>query len=137
MSQPNSYDDYIDAIVSERTAAELVKFHADALAFHAAEIWQWGDGYGGRVRLWLDEAFQRYDLQTTPPPSQSRRQKRPGITQRQRTAVYERDEYRCQNCGTHKSLSVDHIVPLAKGGAHDISNWQTLCTICNTKKGIK
>lgn len=52
-----------------------------------------------------------------------------------RKLIFERDLYRCINCGTHKSLSVDHIVPVSKGGGNEIKNLQTLCTTCNSSKG--
>lgn len=54
-----------------------------------------------------------------------------------RKLIFERDLYRCINCGTHKSLSVDHIVPVSKGGGNEIKNLQTLCTTCNSSKGSK
>lgn len=35
------------------------------------------------------------------------------------------------------SATVDHIVPLSKGG-HDVqSNWQVMCKKCNLAKGNK
>ena len=54
-----------------------------------------------------------------------------------RKYVFERDRYCCQSCGrTHEQteLTIDHIIPLAKGGSNDISNLQTLCRRCNTRK---
>ncbi|NJN74074.1 MAG: HNH endonuclease [Limnothrix sp. RL_2_0] len=55
-----------------------------------------------------------------------------------RQYVYQRDKYQCQRCGQKRQetkLSIDHIIPLAKGGSNDISNLQTLCLSCNQKKG--
>jgi len=49
--------------------------------------------------------------------------------------VFERDKYRCVNCGTHLNLSIDHIHPFSKGGSDDESNLQTLCRSCNSSKG--
>lgn len=41
---------------------------------------------------------------------------------------------KCLKCGTLEALTQDHIVPLAKGGAHHPSNLQPLCRPCNEKK---
>lgn len=41
----------------------------------------------------------------------------------------------CQECGqTGIPLQVDHIVPISKGGADDLSNMQLLCYDCHMKK---
>lgn len=40
----------------------------------------------------------------------------------------------CADCNTTESLSLDHIIPLSKGGKHDPSNWQCLCVPCNSRK---
>ena len=59
------------------------------------------------------------------------------ITQSLRTQVFERDEYRCINCGSHKRLCADHVHPESKGGATILENLQTLCQSCNSAKGTK
>ncbi|VXD20357.1 HNH endonuclease [Planktothrix serta PCC 8927] len=54
-----------------------------------------------------------------------------------RRYVFLRDNYQCKSCGKTDSetqLTIDHIIPLAKGGSNDISNLQTLCFECNQKK---
>jgi len=43
----------------------------------------------------------------------------------------------CVCCGNSKILTVDHIVPISKGGANTIDNIQPLCRSCNSKKGVK
>jgi 5-methylcytosine-specific restriction endonuclease McrA len=46
----------------------------------------------------------------------------------------------CLCCGVHdsvKKLSVDHIIPLSKGGSHYITNIQPLCRPCNSSKHDK
>jgi len=51
-----------------------------------------------------------------------------------RKYVLERDHYRCNSCGATTDLTVDHIVALANGGTNDLSNFQTLCRSCNSRK---
>ena len=50
-----------------------------------------------------------------------------------RKAQLARQPY-CADCGATADLTVDHIVPLARGGRGELSNLQTLCRRCN---GIK
>ena len=40
----------------------------------------------------------------------------------------------CERCGGTHKLAVDHILPISKGGTDCISNKQTLCVHCNSKK---
>jgi hypothetical protein len=63
--------------------------------------------------------------------------RRPGISQRVREAIYSRDGYACLHCGSGERLSIDHIVPWSKGGAHHADNFQTLCMPCNMAKGAR
>ena len=59
------------------------------------------------------------------------------IPRKLRHQVFQRDGYRCRECGaTNKEtrLHVDHITPVAKGGTNDLSNLQTLCEECNRAK---
>lgn len=52
-----------------------------------------------------------------------------------REAIFNRDDRSCLACGATEELSLDHIVPLAKGGDNAESNLQTLCKRCNSSKG--
>lgn len=40
----------------------------------------------------------------------------------------------CLKCRSRVGLTWDHIVPLAKGGAHAVENLQPLCRPCNERK---
>lgn len=52
-------------------------------------------------------------------------------------ALIERDGYQCRErgCSCTESLTVDHVVPLSKGGSDDLSNLQLLCQFHNSQKG--
>lgn len=57
------------------------------------------------------------------------------VSNKMRFAVYNRDGYRCRNCGRKTSdLEIDHIFPISKGGKSNFDNLQTLCHWCNAEK---
>jgi hypothetical protein len=66
----------------------------------------------------------------------SRYRKKP-IPQGLRMRVFERDGFKCVQCGTQKELQADHIVAERNGGAAVIENLQTLCSRCNRTKGAR
>lgn len=41
----------------------------------------------------------------------------------------------CACCGSTNNLTIDHIIPVAKGGTSDLDNLQVLCYWCNLSKG--
>jgi 5-methylcytosine-specific restriction endonuclease McrA len=49
--------------------------------------------------------------------------------------IYELFGRACLKCGSPDNVTMDHIIPLALGGLHDISNLQPLCKSCNSSKG--
>ena len=54
-----------------------------------------------------------------------------------RYQVLKRAKYRCELCGAPEgqaALQVDHIIPKARGGADDLTNFQALCSTCNANK---
>ena len=63
--------------------------------------------------------------------------KKKKISKRVRQLVYARDNYACAICGVGNDLSIDHIIPESKGGAHNESNFRTLCRPCNSRKGAQ
>lgn len=68
------------------------------------------------------------------------------ITQRRRSdfavkydqhllALIERDGYQCSECGDTEDLTIDHIIPISKGGSDDLDNLRLLCRGHNSSKG--
>jgi len=51
--------------------------------------------------------------------------------------IFAHDSYRCVYCGSAENLTLDHIVPVARGGTHTENNLVTACLHCNISKGMK
>jgi hypothetical protein len=49
--------------------------------------------------------------------------------------VFKRDAHCCQYCGTHRDLTLDHVMPKARGGKSTWTNLVTACKRCNARKG--
>ena len=45
--------------------------------------------------------------------------------------------HKCLKCGNTENLSLDHIIPVTKGGRNDKNNTQVLCMPCNSSKGTR
>lgn len=48
-----------------------------------------------------------------------------------------RDGFICQYCGAQKELTIDHVVPVSRGGKSIFENCVTACKHCNNKKSDK
>lgn len=64
------------------------------------------------------------------------------ISPKLRHQVFERDGFRCCDCGASPQeedvrLEVDHKIPLSRGGSNDIDNLRTLCRPCNIGKAAR
>lgn len=56
------------------------------------------------------------------------------ISRRQRLRIYDRDDWTCQQCGSGDDITLDHVIPISKGGTNSDGNLQTLCRPCNSSK---
>lgn len=64
-----------------------------------------------------------------------------------RVEIFERDCWTCQICWQPvdreavfpdpRSVSLDHVVPISRGGKHERANAQTACLACNVRKGAR
>ena len=86
------------------------------------------------MKRWREVNPEKHAAQT-----QRRRARKAGATVEpfDERLVWERDGRECAYCGSTENLTLDHIVPLAKGGAHSPDNLCVLCKSCNSSKGMK
>jgi hypothetical protein len=78
-------------------------------------------------------------LARVPATVRRRRQAQYAIEQ-WRPAVIARDGYVCGICGDlvcPTELSIDHIIPVARGGGDDLDNLQVAHRVCNSRKGAR
>jgi len=57
-----------------------------------------------------------------------------------KSMVKRRDNYTCQYCGkspTKKNTTIDHVIPVSKGGETSYENCVTACYKCNNRKNNK
>ncbi len=57
-----------------------------------------------------------------------------------RDNIFYRDNHECQYCGKHfhaKDLTLDHVMPVSRGGPKSWKNLVTACHKCNHKKGSR
>ena len=57
-----------------------------------------------------------------------------------RENIYKRDGHRCQYCGRQfgpKDLTLDHVIPVSRGGIKSWTNIVTACRDCNQRKANK
>lgn len=52
-----------------------------------------------------------------------------------RRAVFARDSWTCQYCGTRGHLTMDHVIPRSRGGKSVWENIVASCASCNRRKG--
>jgi 5-methylcytosine-specific restriction endonuclease McrA len=59
------------------------------------------------------------------------------LTFEQWQEILEKYDHRCAYCGVPDARTMDHVVPVIKGGLHTSSNVVPACRKCNSSKGSK
>ncbi|PKA50919.1 hypothetical protein AXF42_Ash007574 [Apostasia shenzhenica] len=54
-----------------------------------------------------------------------------------RKGIFYRDSYACQYCSSRVDLTIDHVLPMSRGGEWKWENLVTACSRCNSRKGQK
>lgn len=64
------------------------------------------------------------------------RQMAPRVTYTRKN-IHIRDNYACQYCGSTSHLTLDHVMPVSRGGKSSWENVVTACYSCNSRKGSR
>lgn len=54
-----------------------------------------------------------------------------------RLRIFGRDKFMCCSCGVRTTLTIDHVLSVKHGGGDADENLQTLCRLCNSRKGAR
>lgn len=88
--------------------------------------------------LCIHNEFWGIDEWADPKPSRSTKSTMRPAT---RAAVWAKTDGRCVYCGIQtnpfSTFSIDHVVPVSKGGTDDLANLVPCCRSCNSRKGAR
>lgn len=90
----------------------------------------------------IKSALERYRLNHLPKMAEKSHKRRAKLRGNGVFQVTEKELIRlyaspCAHCGTMENVTIDHIIPVARGGRHSIGNLQPLCLSCNSSKNAK
>lgn len=57
-----------------------------------------------------------------------------GVTLEEYREILDLYDHRCAYCGSREQITMDHFIPLARGGEHDVDNIVPACWPCNASK---
>lgn len=131
----------------EREAIAKVDEACALLLEAAPHLFNQGDGQGGWILHRIAKAFWQagYDfmgegVSIRPEKAPQRKSRASSEWKLIRLQIAARDGLVCHYCRVTvkpSSFTVDHIVPVTKGGTDNLSNLVACCRSCNSKKGVK
>ena len=99
--------------------------------FNNPEFWDWG--------VIVQTKIEEYRIEQKPERTalQKLRSRWEYIRKDMAPKVFANNGAICDRCGATNKLTIDHIIPLARGGTNDLENLQVLCQSCNSSKGAR
>lgn len=98
-------------------------------------------GYAARSKAWADAHPERRKESIRRNSAKRRAQKATtavqDISAKDVRNLFESTNGRCVYCGEKTKLTLDHVVPLSRGGIHGLENLVGACSSCNSSKGDK
>lgn len=138
-----------DGFVSEKIAPTLGRFAGigdyDTAVVQLVEAGLWDEAEGGynvreRGRMWNIELTEQERARLDNDIRRARKNNAPRIERINRHEVINRDNSVCHICGRRlqpHEITLDHVVPLARGGCHTYDNLRVACRSCNSRKGAR
>lgn len=114
----------------ERGGADLVEYHRAYYEANREKLLE-------RSKQWQANNRDQHHANLM---ARKTRKKNAFVERVRRDVLAKRDDWKCGICGdevTRADWTVDHVIPLAKGGEHSYANTQIAHRICNIRKGTK
>ena len=59
------------------------------------------------------------------------------LTNQEWDEILRKHNFRCAYCGLKGNMTIDHVIPISKGGQHLVNNIVPACVECNSRKGAR
>ena len=91
------------------------------------------------IRKWANNKLAGFTVVEAPEDCEGKllKTERVKISTGDRNRIYNKNKGRCAICGEFvpcNDFTIDHIIPLAKGGTNELDNLQCACRTCNVMK---
>lgn len=125
----------LDAAGRRRYRLALLRYHSrKRYRANPAEVTR-------KLREWARANPDKYKVQCSRLAARRRQRLKEipaDLTGEQWAAIVEHHGGRCAYCGTRPEvITVDHVIPISKGGAHTAANVVPACRSCNSRKGAR
>ncbi|GJN10178.1 hypothetical protein PR202_ga28250 [Eleusine coracana subsp. coracana] len=132
------------------SASEHLPFFVSIQAHHIWGLWHFRNITNTEIVLAMQADVLEYYDQTVSSPSGSfnipavlrvpqllhvvKRRRRVKQSLSRKNIIY-RDGFTCQYCSSGENLTIDHVIPISRGGKWEWENLVTACSRCNSRKG--
>ena len=132
----------------EKSRRAYAKHRERYLAYHRTEerrtqAREYQRGYQARLTPEQKEAIRERQRPVKAECAARRRaqKQKTAVARIRRKTIWERDDYTCYLwCGrrlTPGEITLDHVIPLSRGGTHTPDNLRVACGPCNSRKGTR
>lgn len=96
-----------------------------------------------KAQNWLNKATKKlkgykiYDIENEEIIEEIVKVKRKKFSSKERAKIYNKNKGKCAICGrfvSYDDFTIDHIIPLSRGGENKLTNLQCTCYVCNQIK---